>query len=403
MKKEDLVNKIDEIAEIIISDINKVEGYSLFSGKLGLFIFLCYYSKYKNTNTYNNITGNVLNQIFNEINETDNLELSLSNGLAGIGWTLDYLEKHNLIEPETEFLNTIDNLIEETLFGHLTAGDYDYLHKGLGIAFYYSERKNSDNKKRLENVVRLLNKSKKINPDTQSVYWLSESIKNGKIAEKSTVNISLSHGLASIVGVLTRLYKINILPPETEKLLRLTIQFILEQEVDFAKYGCCFPNLAIDYCPNNEFSSRLSWCYGDLGIAMSLYNASLVLDDINIKDKATEVLLKNTGRKDLEKNSVQYGGICHGSAGVAHIYNRMYLNTQMPEFKKTADYWFQKTLEFAEWENGLAGYKKQTIYKGKQYLDNNYSFLDGIAGIGLAMISYVSDILPDWDRALLIS
>jgi hypothetical protein len=36
-------------------------------------------------------------------------------------------------------------------------------------------------------------------------------------------------------------------------------------------------------------------------------------------------------------------------------------------------------------------------------MENNYSFLEGIAGIGLALISSVSQVDPTWDNALLIS
>jgi hypothetical protein len=34
---------------------------------------------------------------------------------------------------------------------------------------------------------------------------------------------------------------------------------------------------------------------------------------------------------------------------------------------------------------------------------SNYGLLEGIAGIGLAMISAVSEVQPDWDNALLLS
>ena len=47
----------------------------------------------------------------------------------------------------------------------------------------------------------------------------------------------------------------------------------------------------------------------------------------------------------------------------------------------------------AKFEDGLAGYKK---YRMEEYggWTNDYGFLEGVSGIGLALISAVSDIEP---------
>ena len=80
----------------------------------------------------------------------------------------------------------------------------------------------------------------------------------------------------------------------------------------------------------------------------------------------------------------------------------MYNYTQRDEFKQAALYWFDQTLKMAKFEDGLAGYKtwRSIEYGGWQ---NDYGLLTGIAGIGLALISAVSDIEPAWDECLLLS
>jgi hypothetical protein len=77
----------------------------------------------------------------------------------------------------------------------------------------------------------------------------------------------------------------------------------------------------------------------------------------------------------------------------------MYLYTQMNEFKQSAYYWFNETLKLANHKNGLAGYKS---HQNDDWVDE-MNFLHGIAGIGLALISAISDIEPAWDECLLLS
>ena len=56
----------------------------------------------------------------------------------------------------------------------------------------------------------------------------------------------------------------------------------------------------------------------------------------------------------------------------------------------------------AKIDDGVAGYK---VWRTSEYggLQIEYAFLEGIAGIGLSLISAISDIDPKWDEYLLLS
>ena len=73
----------------------------------------------------------------------------------------------------------------------------------------------------------------------------------------------------------------------------------------------------------------------------------------------------------------------------------------MPECKDAAAYWINQTLCMARFEDGLAGYK--TWQGDKRGFQNEYGLLEGIAGIGLALLSFLSDEDPTWDECLLLS
>jgi hypothetical protein len=105
-------------------------------------------------------------------------------------------------------------------------------------------------------------------------------------------------------------------------------------------------------------------------------------------------------RRNLQENYVMDAGLCHGTAGIGHIFYRMWRNTRMLEFKNAADYWMNETLKMAKFEDGLTGYK---TWHGKSGWINSYGLLEGIAGIGLALLTYYYEIEPTWDECLLLS
>jgi lantibiotic modifying enzyme len=200
--------------------------------------------------------------------------------------------------------------------------------------------------------------------------------------------------------MLSKIYKQGIEKEKTLELLNGSVKYLLNQQLDSQKFYSTFPSwVAEDVNPAN---SRLAWCYGDLGIGIALWLSGNNTENKQRKDQAVEILLKTTQRKSIQDTGVVDTGLCHGSAGIAHIYNRMYKYTDRNEFKDAAEFWFNKTLEMAVHENTLSGFKAyRTEEYGGPYED--FGFLEGIAGIGLTLISAVSDIEPAWDECLLLS
>ena len=80
----------------------------------------------------------------------------------------------------------------------------------------------------------------------------------------------------------------------------------------------------------------------------------------------------------------------------------MYLNTHIQEFYETVDYWMDVTNLMAKYEDGLAGYKawRTEEYGGPEKTD---TLLEGIAGIGLAILSRLNSSELAWDACLMLS
>jgi hypothetical protein len=75
--------------------------------------------------------------------------------------------------------------------------------------------------------------------------------------------------------------------------------------------------------------------------------------------------------------------LCHGAAGIGHIYNRMYQATGHEELQARALDWLRLALA----NDPPAG----------------IGFLDGQCGLALALLAASSDVWPSWDRLLFAS
>ena len=177
------------------------------------------------------------------------------------------------------------------------------------------------------------------------------------------------------------------------------VNYVLSRQIDFSKFGSYFPN----YIPTNSqksiSKSRLAWCYGDLGIGMALWKAGKATDNTVWKDRGLEVLLKSTQRQKYEESMIRDTGICHGSAGLAMIFSRMYLETGRDDFKDATNFWISQTLKLSYFQDGLAGYK--TFFKDEWICD--YSLLTGIFGIGLVLLTCLENDKQTWDEMFLLS
>lgn len=99
---------------------------------------------------------------------------------------------------------------------------------------------------------------------------------------------------------------------------------------------------------------------------------------------------------------VNDAGLCHGAAGVAHLFNRLFQATGRAELRRAAVFWFERALQMRASGAGLAGYRSFfPQLDGPARWDDDASFLTGVAGIALAFLAATTAVEPAWDRALL--
>ena len=386
--------KITEIFNIIYTKYNNSDSISLASGNGGIILFLFYYYRLTLNTKALNLANYILEKTIKIINNGE-IYPSFCDGIAGIGWLIEHLEQNNFIECNTDtILKDADHYLFNSMINDFNKGKgYDFLHGAIGKGLYLLKRKNI-NTIYLENITNCLLETAE-SPKKDQLTWKSTHHQTGKLI----YNLSLSHGITSIINFNSRLYKKGIAKKNSMKIIQNTTNYLLN--IRSTNKLSLFPNYIYLNEINNN-ASRMAWCYGDLGVGITLWQSSQVLNDKKIEKKAIEILLHSSKRCDAIKNFVVDAGLCHGTSGIAHIFNRMHLNSGINEFKIASDFWFEETIKMAKYNDGLAGFK---AWRSPKYggIQNDYGLLEGIAGIGLALISTVSDIEPTWDECLLLS
>lgn len=386
--------KLDIIAECILVKIQKQHIESdlgLYNGGFGILLFLHYYSRYSKKNVHVPIIDQYTNTLLNLLGSDIHLH-TFCGGLSGILYLFEFLRENRLdhidIASEEEVIN---EYLVRLMRRDIQNEYYDFMHGALGVGLYFLKKKT--NEENIQELIDFLYNTAEKDVVNKIFKW--NSVIDEDVDLKG-FNISMSHGMSSIVIFLSRAIKNNIKNQRLYELLEGSINYILSQELNIQEYGSFFPHYSKENFP---LKSRLAWCYGDLGIAMALWIAGKTINNQIWMDKSLNIFLQTTTRIGGTDTNVVDAGICHGSVGIAMIYRRMYIETNLNEFIGAANYWIDQTLDHSQFNDGLAGYKTYVL---NNWI-NDYSLLTGISGIGLSFISYLSDDLQCWDEILLLS
>jgi lantibiotic modifying enzyme len=126
----------------------------------------------------------------------------------------------------------------------------------------------------------------------------------------------------------------------------------------------------------------------------------LIFDDVNLKKFALEVFRHSMTRVDSDRTFVRDAGICHGTAGIAHVYNKMWHLTRDKTFKNACDFWINQTLQLDKFDDTISGYKQ--YFSPTNTYQSSSGLLEGSSGIGLVLISHLTNDF-DWDYCIMLN
>jgi hypothetical protein len=201
--------------------------------------------------------------------------------------------------------------------------------------------------------------------------------------------------------VLAALAAAGVAPRTAEPLLRGAVTWLLarrEARPDHPGFGVWLSSRD----EREPAPARLAWCYGDLGIAAALLAAARCAAEPRWERAALDVGRRAAARP-AESSGVVDAGLCHGAAGVGHVFNRMYRATGDEALGAAARAWLARAIDLRSPDEGVAGYRAYTVRDGSPVWADDPGLLTGAAGVALALLAAATDVEPAWDRVLLLS
>ena len=322
---------------------------------------------------------------------------SLYFGFAGISWVATHLTGR-LFEETQDNCREVDAVLLATLADPLWNARYELLSGAVGMGVYARERLPRPSAVRLIDAVvgrleacaeRSAAGAAFLNP----VETLSPEYHD--MAPSGWYNLGIAHGVAGVISFLGSLCRIGVAGDRAAPLLADSVAWLLARELpaggNYRFKSTYTPGRDVDVC-------RLGWCHGDLAVATALLVAARGAGEPSWEQHALRIA-RSVAALTVESTPVPDAGLCHGAAGIGHLFNRLHQETDDPALGEAARMWLRKAVAMREPGQGIGGY--QLFDRGHKY--DNPGFRVGSSGIALALLAAASPVPPDWDRLLMAS
>jgi len=322
----------------------------------------------------------------------------LFSGFCGIAWTATHLHRRQGFPADDDPAEPLDEIVHQMVESTPWTQDYDLVAGLVGFGVYAAERlPGSHAEACLENIVHRLAELAEHRPE--GVTWLTPPHmlppQHSQHHPAGYYNLGVAHGIPGVIVILATASAAGIARDVATSLLEGAVDWMLAQQQPAAA-GTRFPAWVYPGTPPGE--SRLAWCYGDPGVAGALLCAARCCGRDDWRDTAIAIGL-DAAEVSLEASGVVDPPLCHGAAGLGHIFNRIHQVTSDERLAAASRRWFEQVLVLRRSDNDVAGF---FCWEGEREIPSP-GFLTGTAGIGLALLSAVAPIFPAWDRLLLQS
>ncbi|MBZ4420611.1 lanthionine synthetase C family protein [Myxococcus sp. RHST-1-4] len=328
----------------------------------------------------------------------------LFDGFPGIAWALQHV-RGTPEAPDEDPLSDIDTALAEYLQARPWRHRYDLVSGLVGLGVYALERLPRPGASRcLEHVVARL--AELAERTGAGLRWKTTPGNVEPQAREShphgCYNLGVAHGMPGVLAVLAGAVSTGVAADTARGLLRGGWEWLMAQRAPDAIPARFPTRLGGDATPC-AWPGRPAWCYGDPGVALVLHRIARAVGDAAWEKEALVLCRESAGQWN-RAGQVRDAGLCHGAAGLGHLYNRLFQETGEGLFADTARNWFRHALALRRPGLGIGGFQTLELFPdGTEGWTDHPGLLAGAAGIGLALLAATSAVEPEWDRLLLMS
>ncbi|MBW8877465.1 MAG: lanthionine synthetase C family protein [Acidobacteria bacterium] len=327
---------------------------------------------------------------------------SLFSGFTGVGWLLRHLEDR-IFEAEEDLGAEVESTLLQGLALYGKVWPVELVAGLAGFGLYFLERLPGEAARQgAAQVIDLL--AAKAEEEDGAITWFTPPAgvprSQREMAPNGYYNLGLSHGIPGVIGFLAAAHHRGVAAAEARRLATGAVRWLLDQRLPAGSSGV-FPGYAgpgIEPAP-----TRLAWCYGDPGVAAALMLAGRSFGREDWEREALVTARLAAGHRE-GVTGVDDAGLCHGAAGLGHIFHRLFRATGDESCREAAVFWLERTLALRQPGLGVGGFRgAEYDDAGERIWVDDPGLLTGAAGIGLALLAALSPVEPEWDRFLLLS
>ncbi len=370
-----------ELATVIREIVDAVPAPSELTGHLDHAVMRAYLAQHDIVADPDDTVGSSLVSAVNAFAAAP-VQPALFSGACGLGWTIEHLAGGDTAE---EVCETIDRALLLRLA--TWTDDYDLIAGLVGFGIYSLER-GAAGLAVTTRVIELLESSAR--PHDGGVAWHTrvDLLPEWQqvVAPDGYWNYGLAHGLPGVVGLLARCVRLDVEAARARPLLDGAMTALLA--VGPADYPSWTPS-------ESGGNRRVAWCYGDLGVAFGILAAARACDRSDWRDAALGLARRCAS---VDDPMIRDAGLCHGTAGAAHLFARLWNATGEDLFADAARRYLDRTLAIRRTEP-VAGFPMAV---GADAWMPSATVLTGAAGVALAFHAAITETEPTWDRMLLV-
>lgn len=341
-------------------------------GNLGTLYFKIVSSYYLEDKVIYESSTDTLENILTSV-DLQSLNQFYCDGFISLGLLLKLLNHDNVLHiyRYEEIINFIDALGFDACNRLIENKNFDFFYGATGVLHYFLKDIN------LNNDLTSLFSAYIDNLIEYDFYCVLQNSSKG-------IDLGLPHGLLSILIILRRIYIIKF----QCSIVRKQMYRIINLYYSTARFNSefIFPTKIIQIS-EQTFGSRLAWCYGDLIAGYVLLETSEFLKDIKLKSFSLNIIRKCCNRK-LFNSGVVDPFLCHGSEGIAVIYDKLFDLTGKHEYLQQSFYWQEQT---------------KKLLSLVQVNNRSCGLLEGVSGIGLSSFSRNMKLNIDWKYILMLN
>jgi lantibiotic biosynthesis protein len=394
---------IDDIAAELALDSRAPLGPSLLEGSAGRALFFAYLAEVWPERGFDEFALRHLENAVDQMAESA-MHDGLYGGFPGVAWVTEHLQA-GLAGHEGDDPNLgIDELLRGYLARTPWPGDYDVISGLAGYGIYGLER--MPRTIAADIVTRVVERLRDTAVHTDAgTCWHRKpeflGVEGRALSPDGCYDLGVAHGVPGVLAVLAGAVATGVARDVAGPLLDGAWRWMMANRLSpdaETTYAYSIPG-------RPQVPTRSAWCYGDPGVAAAMYAAARRLGNTAwVGDALT--IARRAAARPVERCGCVDAGLCHGTAGLALIYTRLWQASGEPVFADAARGWVRETLALRRPGTGIAGFQACNPGVGQgdpaRWVDDG-SFLTGAEGIGLALLAAISTVEPAWDRVLALS